>query len=228
MKKSTTEKMWLDLLRDALDNNVKIAMNHKYEYKGKRLGSFLVHAKKRKNKELYNKIEELGFIYKYHSKKPRDVMEAYIHRLWNDPAPKKDRYITRFNMFILPKKHILEDEQKEELNVVWKMKFGDKRRWTKRPGSRQRVNLWKKFRYDIDLNPEEQWYIGPTRMKGLYYWVRARKLSKTKMDKIAKYFNDTEILELVKEGFPIDSSFIKKPRHRRITKQEKAKKIDGN
>lgn len=224
MKKSTTEKMWLDLLRDALDNNVKIAMNHKYEYKGKRLGSFLIHAKKRANKDLYHKIEELGFLYKFHSKKPHDVMESYIHRLWHDPNPKKDRYITRFNMFIMPKKSLFTEEQREELNVVWKMKFGDKRRWTKKPGSRQRVNQWKKMRYDKELNPEEKWYIGPTKMESTYYWVRARKLSKKLMNGIVKYFNDEEILELVKEGFPIDDSFIKKPRHRRITKEDKATK----
>ena len=226
MKKSTTEKMWLDLLRDALENNVKIAMNHKYEYKGKRLGSFLIHAKKKKDKDLYHRIEEVGFKYKYHSKKPSDVIETFIHKLWNDPNPIKGRYITKFNMYILPKKNILDDEQKEELVVVWKLKFGEKRKWSKRPGKRHHVNLWKNMRYNKELNPEEKWYIGPTRMESLYYWVRARKISKKLMNDVAKYFNDTEISELVKEGFPIDGSYVKKPRHRRITKQEKAKKTD--
>ena len=220
----TTEDKWLYLLKDAIDSNVKIAMNHKYEYKGYRLGSFLIHAKKRKNKDLYNKIEEIGFIYKYHSKAPADVIEAFINRLWNDPNPIKARYITRFNKYILPKKSILDKEFIDELNVVWKIKFGDKRRWVKPLNHKQRVSIWKKVRYNKEINPEGKWFAGTTNLKPIYYWIFFRKKSKEKMNEIAKFFNEKEILELINEGFPIDNPYYKKPTYRRVTKEEKAKK----
>lgn len=228
MQKKTTEETWLNLLRDAIDNKIKIAMNHKYVYKDYRLGSFLIHAKTRKNKDLFNKIESLGFIYKYHSKAPIDVMETYIHKLWNDENPIKGRYITRFNMFILPKKLIIAKELKDELNAVWKIKFGERRKWSKRPNHKQRVNIWKKVRYDETLNPDGKWNAGTARLTPIYYWVNKRRLSKDKMNEIAKFFNETEILELITEGFPIDNPYYKKPTYRRITREEKDKKANVN
>lgn len=221
MKPMISDEKWLSILKDALDNNAKIAMNHKYLYKGYKLGSMLINAKYRKNKELFNKIEALGYNYTHHSKKPNDTIKTFIHDLWNDPNPFKGRYITRFNHYILPKKKVLDPELKEELVVVWKMKFGDRRKWSKRPGLKKRVKIWKKIRYDQELNPEGKWFAGTSRLKPIYYWVFHRKRSKDKMNEIAKYFNENEILELIKEGFPIDNPYAKKPGYKRITKKEK-------
>ena len=222
--KKNTESQWLAILKDALDNNIKIAMNHKYEYKGHRLGSFLVHAKKRKKKDLYHKIEALGFNYKFHSKKPIDIVESFIHELWNDPNPFKGKYITKFNHYIIPKKKLISRELKDEINVVWKLKFGEKRVWKKPTTYRQRVNFWKKVRYDKELNPEEKWYCGTSKLKPNYYWVRLRKLSKDRMNEIVKYFNEQELAELEKEGFQFDNPYSKKPKYKRIKKEDKAKK----
>jgi len=221
VKINTPEKTWLSLLQDALDNDVKIAMNHKYEYKGYRLGSFLIHAKKRKNKDLYNKVEALGFSYKRHSKKPNDVLENYIHGLWNDEAPFKGAYITRFNSYIRPKSKLLDKDLKEELNAVWKIKFGEKRRWKKPLNAKRRINTWKKIRYNKEINPEGKWFLGATKLKDIYYWVYARKTNKEKMNAITKYFNETEILELINQGFKMDNPYYKKPTYKRIKRDKK-------
>ena len=226
--KKYTESQRLAILKDALDNNVKIAMNHNYYYKGFRLGAFLIQAKYRKNKDLYNKIESLGFEYNKHSKEPLDIVNRFIQTLWNDPKPFKGKYITKFNHYIITKKDIISKEMKDEINIIWKLKFGEKRIWKKPTSYRQRVNTWKKIRYDKELNPDEKWYAGTSRLIGVYHWVRMRKLSKEKMNEIVKYFNKQELFELEKEGFKFDNPYSTKPKYRRIKKEDKLKKTTKN
>ncbi len=220
-----SDDVWLYLLKEALDRGVKVTMNHGFMYKGYKLGSFLVRAKRRANKDIVRKIEEVGFLYKYHNKtSPNDYLEKYIHDLENDDNPVKISYITRFNCYVLPKKNILDKELKNRLVEVWKEKFGDTRKWKKRDGYRKKVAIWKKYRYDKALNPKGAWVPVQNEAKELYFWVYARRKKPHLMEKIVKYFTNEELVELQKEHFPIDSKYIEKPRYRRITKEEKLKR----
>jgi len=221
MNITENQKHLLGVLEKAIANNVKIAMNHKYKYYGHKLGSFLINAKYRKNKDLYNKIESLGFSYKRHSKDPIDGLENFIHDLWNDPKPFKGAYITKFNTYIIQKKKIYPKELKEELNVVWKIKFGDKRIWKKPVSQRQRVNEWKKIRYDKELNPEGKWFLPLAKIGNFYYWIYNRKRKKHLMNIVIKYFSEQEVNELITEGFKFDNPYYKKPTFKRVKRNEK-------
>ncbi len=224
--KYISDNVWLYLLKEALDRGVKVAMNHGFIYKGYKLGSFLVRAKRRRNnQDIVKKIEEIGFLYKYHNKtSPNDYLEKYIHQLENDENPVKIAYATRFNTYVLPKKNLLDKELKKKLVKVWKEKFGDTRKWKKRDGYRKKVAIWKKFRYDKNLNPEGLWIPVQSKYPELYFWTYARRKKPHLMEKIVKYFTNEELIELQRENFPIGSKNIDKPKYRRITKEEKLKR----
>lgn len=199
------EKEWLSLLKIALKRKrVHIKLNHGFKYKEKNLGSFLIDAKKRNKKELLFQIESLGFSYKDHSRDPEDYIESFILKLENDKDPNKQKYITTFNMYILPKKDILKEETKERLNKVWKNQFKDVRKWTKPETTDDRIISWKNFRYNKEINPDEKWLTTKKVMGKLHGWVYSRKTNKYPMDELIKYFNQTELEELKQEGFLIN------------------------
>ncbi|WP_299778972.1 hypothetical protein [uncultured Formosa sp.] len=200
-KNKIKENEWLNLLKNAIDEGVKIQVNHRFKYKDKNLGTFLTSAKSKNNPELIKKIESLGVNFKMHSKEPEHYLEKFITELSTDEKPNRQRYITRFNIYVLPKKEILKKQTIKKLNKVWKKKFGDVRTWEKPDTVTDKIQKWKEFRYDETLNPKGKWFDYKTNMGKLYGWVYARKRDKQKMNSIIEYFNKKERSELKEEGF---------------------------
>nr|WP_319270750.1 Helicase associated domain protein [uncultured Draconibacterium sp.] len=203
------EIKWLDLLKDALQAGENVKVNHRYTYKGERLGTFLVGVKQankenpKRKLELRKEIEELGFDFKETSRKPEDVAQRFVDQLIDDPSPNKMSYQTRFNMYILHKKNKLSETLKKEIEEVWELQFNEPRPWSKGTLDNDRTDEWRAFRYDKNKNPEGKWFKGQSHMGLLYYWVYGKKKSKRKMDLIINNFTDTEKEELKNEGFPI-------------------------
>ena len=209
-RRQQIRQQWLDLLQQAIDEGVKIQVNHRFKYKGKNLGTFLVEAKRRGKPELHQTIKEMGLDFRDHSNDPEDYVHRYIKELWNDPDPKsrKGNYITRFNTCVLPKKDILKKSTKQELEVVWKHKFGEERPWKKRDDVLTRVYKWKNFRYNRKKNPNKKWFQPKSKMGDLYFWVYARKRKPWLMQAILNQFDTYELKELMDEGF-VKESWIK-------------------
>ena len=200
-KNKIKENKWLALLQNAINESVEIQVNHRFKYKGKNLGTFLVSAKRKQNLELIEKIERLGVNFKMHSKKPEDVLEKFILQLSADNKPNRQRYITRFNMNILPKKDILKQKSIKKFNQVWKEKFNDVRKWEKPETIIDKINRWKEFRYNETLNPNGKWFDYRKIMGKQYSWVYNKKANTDKMNLILEHFNEKELNELKNEGF---------------------------
>ena len=200
-KNKIKENEWLNLLEKAVNENIKIQINHRFKYNDKNLGTFLVTAKRKQNPELNKKIERLGVNFKMHSKKPEHYVEKFISQLSNDKKPNKQLYITRFNTYVIPKKEVLKEQTIKKLNRVWKTKFGDIRKWEKPETDIDKIEKWKEFRYNEKTNPSGKWFEYKKNMGKLYGWVYSRKRDKQKMEVILEYFNKKEIAELQKEGF---------------------------
>ncbi len=201
-KRKQKENEWLELLENAVSENVQIRANHRFKYKNKNLGTFLVSAKRKPNLELIRKIENLGVIYKTKSKDPENYLEKFILQLSTDKNPNKQIYITRFNAYVLPKKELIKKETIKELNRVWKIKFGDVRKWDKSGNLLvDYIEKWKEFRYNEQLNPNGKWFHYRKIMGKLYGWVYSRKKDTNKMNLITEYFNEKELNELKNEGF---------------------------
>lgn len=201
-KNKIKENEWLKLLKEAIDEGVKIQVNHRFKYKNKNLGGFLTHAKRKNNPELHKKIKRLGVDFKMHSKDPEHYLEKFTLQLLKDKKPIKQRYMTRFNVYILPKKDILKEETIEKLNNVWQQKFGVVRKWDVPETALDKINKWKAFRYDEENNPDGKWFHYRKYMGNkLYGWVYIKKRDKKKMSLILEHFNEQEIAELKKEGF---------------------------
>lgn len=200
-KNKLKELTWLNLLKEAVNDGVKIQINHRFKYKNKSLGTFLVSAKRNNKTELIEKIERLGVNYRAHSRKPEHYLENFIFDLSNDENPNKQKYTTRFNECVFPKKDKVKKETIKKLNSIWKEKFGDVRKWEKPENDIDKIKKWRKFRYNEKINPQEKWFGVKTNMGKLYSWVYTRKRDEKKMNSIIKYFNENELSELKKEGF---------------------------
>lgn len=200
-KNKIKENEWLNLLQTAISEGVDIQVNHRFKYKNKNLGTFLTSAKRKNNIELNKKIKKLGVDFKVHSKKPEDYVAKLTQQLAKDRKPNKQRYITRFNIYVLPKKEILKKQTIEKLNKVWQRKFGDNRKWEKPETIIDKIQKWKEFRYDGKANPNGKWFDYKKNMGKLYSWVYIRKKDEQKMSLILEHFNEKEISELNKEGF---------------------------
>ncbi|MDO6761439.1 hypothetical protein Q4566_14600 [Tamlana sp. 2_MG-2023] len=203
-KDNLTENDWLALLEEALKEGVKIQVNHRFRYKGRGLGTFLTNAKSKNKYDLMRKIENLGFNYRLHSNDPEHYLEKYIGQLSADENPIKQRYITRFNTYVQPKKDLIKKQTIKKLNSVWKAKFGDERKWSKPDTVDDKIRKWKQYRYDKEQNPEGKWFAYRSKMGPMFGWVYTRKRNKDKMKLIAHYFNIQELLELEQEGFLVD------------------------
>ena len=200
-KNKIKENEWLNILQMAINEGVDIQVNHRFKYRNKNLGTFLTSAKRKNNTELIKKIKSLGLNFKMHSKNPEDYVAKFTQQLSKDRKPNKQRYITRFNTYVLPKKEILKTQTIEKLNKVWERKFGDIRKWKKPETISDKIKKWKEFRYDVKTNPNGKWFDYKKNMGKLYSWAYTRKRNPDKMNLILEYFNEKEISELKKEGF---------------------------
>jgi hypothetical protein len=200
-KKYKTYDQWLSLLAEAMNEGVAMQVNHRFRYKDKNLGTFLVKAKRSNNPELLKKIEELGLDFKKHSHNPEDGMEIFTNEVLPDFTYSKTRFQTKFNQYILPKKDILKRKSIQKFNKAWLKRFKEVRSWNDPLSPVEKVRDWKIFRYNTYLNPEGKWYLGKTHMGKIHSWVYNRKMAPEKMEAVIEYFNPTEIKELKSEGF---------------------------
>ena len=200
-KNKLKENEWLRLLKGAIDEGIKIQVNHRFKYKGKSLGTFLTSAKIKNNAELNKKIKRLGVNFKMHSTNPEHYLAKFTKQLSSTRKPVKQAFMTRFNMYVLPKKELLKEETINKLNKVWEKKFGDLRKWETPITTVGRIALWKEFRYDEKRNPEKKWFQSQLSMGKAYGWAFTRLRDAEKMNLILEYFNEDELSELRQEGF---------------------------
>ena len=200
-KISRIKRKWLEVVKQAVEDGEKIKVNHHYIYKGKRLGTFLVDAKRNGNIELIEEIKKIGIDFDFHSHEPKHVIKRFIHQLENDPNPYRHGYVNRFNKAILPKREMMTQTKINEINRLWKKKFGEKREWKLPKTVEERIQEWKDFRYDKEANPDGKWFRPLSKMGSTYFWVYMRKRRPELMEKIWGFFTKKELKELKKEGF---------------------------
>ncbi len=195
---------WVELLKEALEAGEKVQSNHRYKYKGKHLGTFLVNVTL-KNKEgqwldIREKIEELGFDFDKTARTPESVVKRFLSDLLADENPVKFLYQTRFNQYVMPKKDKIKPHIIKAINDLWQYKFNEERKWE----IEDFVIRWKRIRYSEEKNPEGKWLISKKQMGRVYDYAMRRKLYPETMEKIIDRFTDKEKEELKKEGFKVD------------------------
>ncbi len=202
-KNSIREKKyqtWLSLLKECIDDpHTEIQVNHRFKYKGKNLGTFLVGA--RTNTELKKRMRKLGFSYSDYLRKPNLYAKRFIKDLIEAKPKDKPKFITRFYTYVLPKKELINDANIEKINELWKLKFNSRRLWRYPIQEEQRIVQWKRFRYDKEKNPTEKWLQSRRIMGDIFNFAYRRKRKPNLMYKIKDYFSKEEIAELKKEGF---------------------------
>lgn len=198
-----TNQVWLALLSEAINSGEVVKANHRYKFKGKNLGTFLVAVKKKNNPKLIEAIEQIGFDLNKTSRTPENSAEKLIQKLLTEPKIKKTTIQTDFNNSVLPRKESLSEETILRINTVWKERYNEDRSWEKPLTTIDKIIKWKEFRYNKKQNPNRKWHQGLSYMGDLYYWVYKLKNNEKKINSIIGVFNEKEKRELISEGFPI-------------------------
>lgn len=196
---------WLELLKDALENNEKIILNQWYKYKGKALGTWLmgISQANKKGKKLHvrERIEALGFDYSNNSKSVQNVIARLIEDLYKAENPNKLDWRTRFFKHI-NKKEKLDDKTIKDIEFAWEYHFHEKPYWGKmHTGTVDRTDEWKAYRKETG-----QWF--PIKLTNgepiaLHHWVKNKRKSLKQMKRIIDKFTEQEQEELYFAGFPI-------------------------
>jgi len=202
-EQTDTNQAWLTLLSEAIKSGEDIKANHRYKFKDKHLGTFLVGLKKKANPELIADIKKMGFDLNKTSRTPENAAEKLIKKLLTEPKIKKTTIQTEFNNSVLPKKDSLSEETIDRINKIWKERYNEDRSWEKTLTTIEKIIKWKEFRYDKKQNPNRKWHQGLSYMGDLYYWVYKLKNNEKKINSIIGVFNEKEKRELISEGFPI-------------------------
>ena len=198
-----TNKVWLELLSEAIKSGEEVKANHRYRFKDKNLGTYLVGLKKRGTPELIAEIKKIGFDLDKTSRTPENSAEKLIKKLLIRPKLKKTTIQTEFNNSVLPKKEHLSDETIQRINKIWEECYNETRSWTPPLTTIDKIIKWKEFRYDKKRNPNRKWHQGLSYMGDLYTWVYNLKKDENKINTIIGVFNEKEKRELISEGFPV-------------------------
>ena len=198
-------KEWLELLKDALVNNERIIQNQGYEYKGKKLGTWLIGVsqanKKGKKLDIRKQIEETGFDYSKTSRTVEYVIARLIEDLYKAENPSKADWRTRFFKHI-KKKEKIDEKSIRDIEFAWEYHFKEKPFWGKmHTGTVDRTDEWKAYR-----KSEGQWFpivLTNGEPLKLYFWVKRKKESAKQMDRIKIKFSDHELTEIRNAGFPV-------------------------
>lgn len=202
-EQTNTNQVWLNLLSEAIKSGEDVKANHRYKFKDKNLGTFLVGLKKKNNPELIAEIKKIGFDLNKTSRTPENSAEKLIQKLLAEPKIKKTIIQTEFNNTVLPKKEGLSEETILRINDIWREKYNEERSWKKPLTTIDKIIKWKEFRYDKKQNPKRKWFQGLSYMGDLYTWVYKLKKDEEKINSIIGVFNEKEKRELKSEGFPI-------------------------
>jgi HKD family nuclease len=202
------EEQKLEILLEALIAGVDVKVNHRYSYKGHRIGTWLVGVsqanKKGKKLELRKQIEELGFDFTATSRNPVDTAKRFVDDLLNSKNPNKANFQNRFNGVIRDRVDEIPEDIQQDIVDAWFLQFNEDRPLGKiRERQRDRTDEWKAFRYNKSINPEKKWLAPLTVMGDVFWWARQKRETKSRMDLIKDNFTEKEKEELRAEGFPI-------------------------
>lgn len=198
----------LELLIEALIDKEDIRVNHRYEYKGVRLGTWLVEIsqanKKGKKLELRQQILDLGFDISATGRNATDSAKRFLSDLLETENPDKMRFQSRFNGTIRDRIKDIPEDILQDIVDAWYLQFNEVRVLGKiRERQKDRTDEWKAFRYNEELNPEKKWLSTFNKMGDIYYWARLKRENKSRMDLIKHHFTEKEKEELRNENFII-------------------------
>jgi hypothetical protein len=202
------EDQKLELLLEALIDEEDIRVNHRYKYKGIKLGTWLVGVsqanKKGKKLELRQKIIDLGFYISATSRNPIDSANRFVIDLLDAKNPDKGNFQNRFNSTIRDRVDDIPEDIQQDIVDAWFLQFNEDRPLGKiRERQRDRTEEWKEFRYNNSINKNKKW-LEPLRIMGdIFWWARQKRESKSRMNLIKMNFTEQEKVELRREGFPI-------------------------
>jgi len=202
-EQTDTNQVWLTLLSEAINSGEDVKANHRYKFKGKNLGTFLVGLKKKDNPKLISDIKKIGFDLNKTNRSPENAAEKLIQKLLAVPKIKKTTIQTDFNNSVLQRKEDLSEETILRINTIWNERYNEERSWKKPLTTIEKIIKWKEFRYDKKQNPNRKWHQGLSYMGDMYYWVYKLKNNEKKINSIIGVFNEKEKRELKNEGFPI-------------------------
>ncbi|MCD8455209.1 phospholipase D family protein [Tenacibaculum finnmarkense genomovar ulcerans] len=202
------EDQKLELLMDALIDEEDIKVNHRYEYKGVKLGTWLVGVsqanKKGKKLELRQKIIDLGFYISATSRNPIDSANRFVIDLLDAKNPDKANFQNRFNSTIRDRIDEIPKDIQQDIVEAWFLQFNEDRPLGRiRERKKDRTDEWKEFRYNKNINKNEKWLEPVSIMGDVFWWARQKRESKSRMDLIKNNFTEQEKVELRTEGFPI-------------------------
>mgnify|MGYP001050690008 CR=1 FL=1 len=207
LKWKNIEEEWLDILLDALIDKEDVKLNHRYIYKGRKLGTWLtgINQKNKKGEklELRETINEIGFYFKDFTRDTDHVVQRFIRDLLERENPRKGNFKNRFNHQIVPKKDTMSPKLIQEVIEAYELRFGEKPIWEVGTRVKDKTQEWKEFRYDKVKNPEGKWFKGQKYLGEIYNWVWHKKRDVRKMNLVKDKFNEKEKMELRNEGFPI-------------------------
>jgi hypothetical protein len=147
------EDQKLELLMEALIDEEDIKVNHRYEYKGVKLGTWLVGIsqanKKDKKLELRQKIIDLGFYISATSRNPIDSANRFVIDLLDAKNPDKANFQNRFNGTIRDRVDDIPEDIQQDIVDAWFLQFNEDRPLGRiRERQRDRTDEWKEFRYN--------------------------------------------------------------------------------
>lgn len=200
------EEQKLELLVEALIEGEEVKVNHRYSYKGNRIGTWLVGVsqanRKGKKLELRKQIEDLGFDFTATSRNPIDTANRFVSDLLNSENPDKASFQNRFNSVIRDRIDEIPEDIQQDIVDAWFLQFNEVRPLGKiRERQKDRTEEWKAFRYNKSLNPEQKWLSTFNKMGDIYYWARLKRENKSRMDLIKHHFTEKEKNELRNENF---------------------------
>jgi len=201
------EEEWLSLLEEAVYDEEEIMANHKYKYKGKALGTWLSNVsqdnKLGKKLDLLKEIEEIGFDFKQRGQYGEAQTKRFIQKIIENEDISKLYCQNYFNSVLLPKKNEISSETKSELNDAWNIRFNEDRLWEKKSMIKDKIEEWKNYRYNEELNPKGRWTPIQRHNKNLYKWVWTRKKDANLLEEYKDRFSEVEKEEMRNEGILI-------------------------
>jgi HKD family nuclease len=204
LRQETIKKSWLEILKEAVDNGEDIKANHRYIYKEYTLGTWLtgVASQNRKGKKLEVKmeIENLGFDFSKTGRNTKDVFSRLIGALSKENPDKKD-WRTRIYKHVLKQDRFTE-EMKKEIEEYWELQFSEKLVW----GKMHEKYIDKTDEWKLHRKKQGQWYPIKSENGEFHYlhsWTKRRFKSTRSWKEIIHKFNETELEELRKCGFPV-------------------------
>ena len=129
------ENKWVALLKEAMLDGENVQTNHRYKYKGKGLGTFLVGVKqdnkKGKKLEAKKKIEAVGFNLNAWDRDAVTFYNRFINEIETDKKITKQYLQSRFNSHILHRAETVPLDIKQRMSEAWRNRFNEERTWHK-------------------------------------------------------------------------------------------------